>query len=366
MYKINDETKELKKVLKNAGYPVKSCAHGRGTGYGWIHIIIDDYDRKIVNGKQIRQYEEIKKIAYQITNDDRQTIEFTKHHVCGECIISNCDKYHTPDMGVCGGFFNKEMAELEELRHQEYLKELEEIKNNPIGFTLYDDGETVELKNRAVNCGAYFTIPRDRYDAMILSGKTRENIFDLLAYENELEIKAEKYRQECEKTREQMGHPYIYDGYGNRDNTAGDFGDQPVKESWQVKEITITRADGPAALCNKPKYFDSFESVSSWLMRESGSFPKTGGYDKHDFKIVFVDGETYEGRLDCKHHECPDNDLNLLQHVLTFCKFYAGKMDVLPDHLTKEDYRRLMDNYGMDTTKQYADLLEKYILPAAI
>jgi hypothetical protein len=204
MYRINDETKELKKVLKAAGYPVKSCAHGRGTGYGWIHIVIDDYDRKIVNGQKIRQYEEIQKIAYKVTNDDRQTIEFTKRHTCQECLISNCTKYHTPDMGVCGGFLNEELRDLADIEHQKYLAELEEIKKNPIGFTLWDDGETVELKNRAVNCGAYFTIDRNRYDALILQGKTRSYIFDLLATEDTDRIKAEKYRQECELNREKL------------------------------------------------------------------------------------------------------------------------------------------------------------------
>jgi hypothetical protein len=362
---INDETKQVKQALKKAGYPVKSCSHGRGTAYCWIAITIDDYEKKIINGKMIDQYAPIKKIAYEITKDDNQCVHFLKYHRCEECLISNCTKYHTPDMHVCGNFVNKEISDRLNKEHEDYLKEQEEIKKNPIGFTLYEDGETIELKNRVVNCGAYFTINRNRFDALILSGKTREYIFDLLASEDTDRKRAEQYKKECESNREKIGHPWIYDGKGNRDNTVGSLPDAMIRDQKpnEIKEIVIVRAEGPSSLCGKPKYFDSFITANNYLSSQSYSFPKTGGYDKHDFKITFIDGQTYDGRLDCKHHLCTDNDLNLYDHIVTFCKFYSGRMEYLPEHLTKEDYDRLLTKQGNDTIKAYGDLLDIYILP---
>lgn len=367
MMTANQETKELKKVLKAAGYPVISCAHGRGTAYGWINIVIDDYDRKIVNGHKIRQYEEIKKIAYQVTNDDRQCVEFTKQHTCAECLVyDSCDKYHTKEMGSCGGFFNQELADLQEQEHQKYLADLEFKKNNPIKIEV--SGDFVTVQNIAVNCGATFEITKTQYDQFISEGKNPGQIFDHLAYEEQLEIKAEQYRKECEANREKAGHPWVYDGYGNRDNYGGPLPDAMIKDldPHGIKEITITRAEGPIALCDKPKYFDSWQSANSWLVSQSFTFPKGGCYDKHDFKIVFNDGQDYNGRLDCKHHSEPDNDLNLFTHIKEFCEFHAGRREILPAHITKEQYAQMINRFGAETVRAQGEFIDKYLLSAVI
>ena len=61
-----------------------------------------------------------------------------------------------------------------------------------------------------------------------------------------------------------------------------------------VKQITITRAEGPAHLCGKPRTFDSFDAASRWLRTCSDTFPRTGGYDKHDLVAIFEDGFKYK------------------------------------------------------------------------
>ena len=44
-----------------------------------------------------------------------------------------------------------------------------------------------------------------------------------------------------------------------------------------VVSVTITRAEGPTALCGKPRTFSSFEQASAWLWSQAGTLPKTGG-----------------------------------------------------------------------------------------
>jgi hypothetical protein len=343
MQTTNERTKLVKQALKKAGYPVKSCHHDRGTAYHWIDITIDDYRHKIIDGKKIDQYEAIKKICFDIVGDGDQVVSFLKHHTCSECLISNCDKYHTPDMESCSGFFNEELRDLQEKEHQAYISEQERIKADPIRYTLDQETGTVYLQNVAVNCGATFTLSNMRYNDLLDQGKTKSQIFDYLAFEDTQKQRAKEYAKECEANREKLGHPWIYDGNGNRNNIRGYDPDHREKDPHKVEEILIIRAEGPCDLCGIPKYFNSFESASKWLRSEAYSFPETGGYDKHDFNITFVNGETYSGRLDCKHYQCQDNDLNLLDHVSSFMRYMAKN-----ERITEEEraqYQVFIDQY---------------------
>lgn len=95
-------------------------------------------------------------------------------------------------------------------------------------------------------------------------------------------------------------------------------------EKINVKEIQITRAEGRTKLCGITRSFDSFKAANSWLLSQSETFPEDGTYDKHDFIVIFEDGDTYTGRLDCKQATYPDNDLDVRQHMIDQCKFYGG------------------------------------------
>lgn len=66
-----------------------------------------------------------------------------------------------------------------------------------------------------------------------------------------------------------------------------------------VSRIEVTRAEGPVRLCRK-RSFNSLAAASAALLKAAPTYPPGGCYDKHDFKITFADGETYEGRLDCQ------------------------------------------------------------------
>jgi hypothetical protein len=89
------------------------------------------------------------------------------------------------------------------------------------------------------------------------------------------------------------------------------------------KLITITRAEGFVEECDKPETATSWLAADAILRRWSNTAPKTGGYDKCDFSIVFEDGQDYKGRYDLKHWEAETPDL--AHHVRSFISYLSGK-----------------------------------------
>ena len=114
-----------------------------------------------------------------------------------------------------------------------------------------------------------------------------------------------------------------------------------------VKEITITRAEGPNLLCGRTFTAHSFSEAAAWLISQAGTFPATGGYDKHDFKITWEDGETYSGQLDCKAEGCPDPDLDVFRHVFDEALFWTGRR--CPAHMTPENYEAFLGREEKDS-----------------
>jgi len=133
----------------------------------------------------------------------------------------------------------------------------------------------------------------------------------------------------------------------------------------EATKITITRAEGPTALCGKPRTFegpDCWGEARRWLFSQSTTFPKHGGYDKHDFSVTFADGYVYEGRLDCKHPVCgPSADLNVGTHMRDFLRFYAGER--CPAHMTPERYTGFLARQP-DVVTDCKDTLARYAIPA--
>lgn len=84
------------------------------------------------------------------------------------------------------------------------------------------------------------------------------------------------------------------------------------------------------------------------------------GYFKTKFLITWVDGETYEGRLDIS----PREDGNLAQHVIDFARFYGGMYadNELPSHLNPTSYRGVIANIDQESRDAYKELLDKYEL----
>lgn len=95
-----------------------------------------------------------------------------------------------------------------------------------------------------------------------------------------------------------------------------------------VKEITLTRWEGRHEECMKPITVKSFAEANKVLdqWRQSPSTPAYGGgYDKVGFKIVFANGDKYDGRYDLNK----DNDRGyadqptLEAHIVAIQKYYS-------------------------------------------
>jgi hypothetical protein len=140
------DTLKVKRALKSAGYAVTSVHHDTGTASNWIDITIDDYDEYIdTNGHKQRRYGEVMRIAKiasgrQDLHDDISTdyfevninVTFKKYHRCGECLISNCTDYHTPDTCARECFYSREMADWDQKRREKNQEKKEETR--PAGY----------------------------------------------------------------------------------------------------------------------------------------------------------------------------------------------------------------------------------------
>lgn len=134
----------------------------------------------------------------------------------------------------------------------------------------------------------------------------------------------------------------------------------------RVKEIWLSRAEGRTDECIE-KTVDSFEAADSVLRRWARTAPKQGGYHKCDFKITFVDGETYDGRYDL-YGIGVDTDEgtrgpSLSKHVRDFVTFYAGQRK--PAHLSHEQYAQCLSwarERNPEATVEMMAFLENYDL----
>lgn len=109
---------------------------------------------------------------------------------------------------------------------------------------------------------------------------------------------------------------------------------------YKAVKITIDRAEGPSNLCG-PK---TFEGPNVWAQAQRcideicETAPKTGGYDKTDFKVIFADGEEYTGRIDLSHPSYEKRDItNLADHIAQHCHFHLGLWR--PSHMSVDQYR---------------------------
>lgn len=131
----------------------------------------------------------------------------------------------------------------------------------------------------------------------------------------------------------------------------------------KATSIKIARAEGPHYLCVTREFegSDCWSRASAWLVSQGHTYPKTGGYDKHDFTVTFDDGETYEGRLDCQHWTLENTDLNVAKHVRDFIEFHAGERR--PAHMSVEQYKLYLNRMGEGEVKEAQAFLAEYEIP---
>lgn len=111
------------------------------------------------------------------------------------------------------------------------------------------------------------------------------------------------------------------------------------KRKIPVNYIILERHEGPTSQCDKPITVKNFKDADSILYKWSSSAPKTGGYDKIGYTIVWRDGTVYKGRYDLKHYsiEFPYLSNDLHKKVA----FGAGKTSIYPTKNKNEDLKIL-------------------------
>jgi hypothetical protein len=120
------------------------------------------------------------------------------------------------------------------------------------------------------------------------------------------------------------------------ENLTSKFGGSTMTTKIQVKEITITRGEGPSSECGKKHVVASYDEAEKVLTRMAYTAPKNGGYDKCDFTVTFADDETYTGRYDLKY----DREESLTEHMMGFLEWYAG--EAKNPHCGEKKYQEFM------------------------
>lgn len=135
-----------------------------------------------------------------------------------------------------------------------------------------------------------------------------------------------------------------------------------------VKTITVTRAEGPSDSCRKPETATTYDHANLILARWSNTAPRSGGYDKCDFVIVFADDSKYHGTYDLKHWSMQAP--NLAGHIQELALFYTARET--PAHMTQQRHRNFLQSAReRDTAHVYQKILDGYdialkVLPAPL
>jgi hypothetical protein len=87
-----------------------------------------------------------------------------------------------------------------------------------------------------------------------------------------------------------------------------------------VVSVFLERAEGPTELCRSWD-FTSLHQADMQLRRNTPTAPKGGGYDKHDFVVIWADGQTYKGRYDLSGDE---HNPSIGSHIYTFLTWIAS------------------------------------------
>lgn len=127
----------------------------------------------------------------------------------------------------------------------------------------------------------------------------------------------------------------------------------------RVNRIFIQRVEGPTELTRIKHTAFSWEEARN-ILKNMGLTAPAEGYDKVDFKILFTNGDVYNGRYDLQQND--EFGGSLFAHVRSFCEFYAGLCYPLPDHIQSQAaYEEMIAESAM----AYVKFLDDVLYPSA-
>lgn len=211
-----------------------------------------------------------------------------------------------------------------------------EIRNSEKLTKLYATSLEKSLKDLKVKKNS---LTEKEYDYLV------DNNYHLL---NEFLFWNDFYENDLAKGQKEM-YQRLFDDKNNQSSTANPDWITIGKTSTKIlpKSIEILWAEGANSTYDKfPKKYNSFEAANKALLPVYKDGEKyDGGYNKTAFKIVWTDGEEYEGRLDIGKHDNPTETKNLIgEHAVEFLKFAIAE-PVSYDTTPTAEYQRLLDSY---------------------
>lgn len=125
-----------------------------------------------------------------------------------------------------------------------------------------------------------------------------------------------------------------------------------------VKSVELLRGEGLISFTDQfMKVYEDLGFANMALSELAHKAPSCGAYNKISYIVTFLDGETYEGRIDLKHHDIGHTEI-IQRSMGSFVDFHAGRY--CPDHMTRESYDQFLDRFGKETQKEYADFRDRY------
>lgn len=106
--------------------------------------------------------------------------------------------------------------------------------------------------------------------------------------------------------------------------------------------------------------YESFAAADDALRMMAVSAPTDGTYHKTGYKVTFMDGESYEGRVCLKRHD-KEFELVIQYAMRSFVDYHAGRQR--PDHQTPEEYEKILafyDSSENSNRKGFGEFRDKY------
>jgi len=133
------------------------------------------------------------------------------------------------------------------------------------------------------------------------------------------------------------------------------------KNKIKVTGIMLDRVEGPIKVCIS-RVFHDFESANLQIIENSQTASVGGGYDKHDFNVVFEDGSSYKGKFDVYHFTHEHFEYCLATHIKEHCEWVRDTDIEWVDGVMKEAARNQLDNYDLEIEKINIYRLENAVL----
>lgn len=139
-----------------------------------------------------------------------------------------------------------------------------------------------------------------------------------------------------------------------------------IKVECTAREATTTGYHGRRGIRGYPVgtwATDVWTRANAILASWSHTAPRSGGYDKCDFKVTYEDGEEYEGRYDLTHMSV-DGYPSLERHMGSFLGCISGRRK--PAHMKTVDYERYLVPYRANgTSENAAKFMDEYEMGGA-